>query len=518
MTTVSTTLKLPDAVQFNSVHRLLRMPALQCAVLVVLLVSASIIEATQLQSLGNATSWLHLQAGNWIIAHHAVPYSGILSQSSDLPWADPNWGLQVALAALSRVIGIRAIPVVVMVFRLLFALATFILAGGIAGGRRGNFWLAVLISLWAQMAVSSSSPPAASCSAILFSLEVYLLLRSRASGRPKLLYWIPFLILIWVNLDWRFVLGVIAFCLFCGASAIETSLQNRNGHLGPRGEPALLGWVAGLTCLASLVSPNSYHSYVTAWQSLFGASLLRNSLATASLTFREPQHYLLMALVMCAFLFLGRRHARDLFQVLLLAGSLSLGFALGSEVWITAVTSVAVMGEFVSRADAQAEPSLQISVTAFRLAVAMAAVVLLIAATRIPPSPESLLKVMANRLPVRACDFVRKNHLPEPIYNEMEWGGFLAWYLPEYPVAIDDRYELYGETRTGSYYEVTRGQAKSSSDPTLAAANTILLSTRDSIVWSPDMFPNREEIFRLSFPGSHEVYRDDLAVVLTKQQ
>jgi hypothetical protein len=514
MTTVSTTLKLPNAAQLSSIHRLLRIPALQCAALVVLLVSASIIEAVQLQSLGNAMSWLQLQVGNWIIAHRAVPHWGFLSQVSDLPWADPNWGLQLSLAVLFRFLGMRTVPFVVMVWRLLFALATFILAGG----RRSNFWLAILISLWAQLAVSSSSLPAALCSAILFSLELFLLLQSRASRQPKLLYWIPLLILVWVNLDWRFALGVVTFCLFCGAAAVNIYLQTRSWRFDSSDQPARLGWVAPLTGIASLLSPNSYHSYVTAWQNLFGAPVLKSALATASLTFREPQHYLLMGLAMCAFLLLGRQHARDLFLVVLLAASVSLGFALGSEAWVIAVSSVAVIGEFVLRMNVQPGWSTQISVTGFRLAVAVAAVVLLIAAMRIPSSPESLLRVMANRLPVRAGDFIRKNHLPGPIYNEMEWGGFLAWYLPEYPVAIDNRYELYGETITERFYAVTRSQVQPSSDATLTTSNTILLSVDDSIVRDPDMFPNREEIFRLSFPGFHEVYRDDLAVVLTKQQ
>ena len=513
MTTVSTTLKLPDAIQLNTTHRLLGMTALQCAVLVVLLVSGSLIEVSHLQSLSNATSWFQLQVGNWIIAHRAVPHSGIFSQSSDLPWADPNWGLQLALAAFFRVIGMRAIPVVVMALRLLFALATFILAGG----RRGNFWLAIPISLWAQIAVSGSSLPAALCSAVLFSLEVFLILRSRASGQPNLLYGIPFVILLCVNLDWRFVLGVIAFGLFCGASAIEHYLHKRNWHSGSK-NMAQLGLVAGLTFIASLLSPNSYHSYVTAWQHLFGASLLMNSLAKASSTFREPQHYLLMALAMCAFLLLGRKHGRDLFQVFLLTASLSLGFALGGEAWIIGVASVAVIGEFFSRENAQVGQTAKFSLSAFRLAVAMAVIVLVMAATRIPSSPEVLLKAMSDRLPVRASDFVRKNRLPGPIYNELEWGGFLAWYLPEYPVAIDHRYELYGETRTGIYYAVTKGLIESSFDPNLSAANTIVLNSSDSIIRNPEMFPNSEEVFRLAFPGFHQVYRDDLAVVMTKQQ
>jgi hypothetical protein len=242
-----------------------------------------------------------------------------------------------------------------------------------------------------------------------------------------------------------------------------------------------------------------------------------NSLAKASLTFREPQHYVLMALAMCAFLLSGRRHGRDFFQLSLLAASVGLGFALDDEGWIIAVTSVAAIGEFVRRKDAQAEPPAEISVTAFRLAVGISVIVLLIAAARIPSSPDLLLKVMAGRLPVRACDFVRENRLPGPIYNELEWGGFVAWYLPGYPVAMDDRYELYGEERTGTYNAVTKGLVKSSLDTTLIGANTIVLSISDGIVRNPEMFPDREEIFRLAFPGFHEVYRDDLAVVLTRR-
>jgi hypothetical protein len=517
MTTVSTTLKLPDAVQLSIVHRLLRIPAVQCAVLAVLLVSASVVEATQLQSLGNATSWLQLQVGNWIIAHRAVPHSGIMSQSSDLPWADPNWGLQLALAVFYRLVGVRVFPIGVMVFRMLFALAMFILAGG----RRGNFWLAVLISAWAQTALPSSCPPVALLSAILFALELALFLRSRASGQQQLLFWMPLLILVWANLDWHFVLGVIALFLFCGASAIEPFLQDKNWHFDsgdkPALPPAVLGLAAGATCVASLVSPSTYHSYVTAWQNLFGASTLDNSPIMKSLTFREPQHYLLMFLAMWAFLLLGRRQVRDLFLVLVLAADVSLGFALGTESWIAVVTSVAVIGELLSRTGVEADRSAHTSRTVFRVAVAMALVILISAAMRIPSSPGSLLNLTAKTLPVRACDAIRKNHLPQPIYNEMTWGGFLVWYLPDYPVAIDDRYELYGETKTKLYYDVTRGQAPPSSDPTLTAANTILVSPSNGIIKGADLFPHPEEMFRVTFPGFHEVYRDDLAVVLSRQ-
>jgi hypothetical protein len=502
----------------KSVRRFPQMQALQGAVLAVVLALPSVIESTRLESLGYANSWLQIQVGNWIIAHRAVPHFGIFSQSSNLPWADPNWGLQVALAILYRIVGMRALPVALMILRALFALAVFILAGG-----RGNFWRAVGITIWAQAAwVGSSFLPNILCSAILFAAEFVLLLRSRTPGRQKLLFWMPLLICVWANLDWHFVFGLVVFCLFCGARAIEPYLQKRNWHFGSPDRPALrgsqLGSAAAVTFIASLVSPSSYHSYVTAWQNLFGASPLENSLIMKSLTFREPQHYLLIFLAMWAFLLLGRRQASDLFLVLVLVADVSLGFALGTESWIAVVTSVAVIGELLSHTRMRADNSAQMSAPVFGAAVAMALFILIFAAMRIPSSPESLFNLAARTLPVRACDAIRKNHLPQPIYNEMTWGGFLVWYLPEYPVAIDDRYELYGETKTSHYYDITRGQAPPSSDPTLTAANTILVSTGNGIIKGADLFPNSEEMFRVTFPGFHEIYRDDLAVVLSRQQ
>ncbi len=505
--------------QVKSIRRFLQMQALQCAVLAVVLALPSLIESTRLESLGYANSWLQIQVGSWIIAHRAVPHFGIFSQFSDLPWADPNWGLQVALAILYRIAGMGALPIAVMMLRALFALAVFVLAGG-----RGKFWRAVVITVWAQVAWagSSSSLPNTLCSAILFAAELVLLLRSRTPGRQKLLFWMPPLICVWANLDWHFVIGLAAFFLFCGANAIEPYLQGRNWHFGSPDRRVLpgsqLGLAAAVTFIVSVNSPSSYHSYVTAWQNLFGTSPLEHSPIMKSLTFREPQHYLLMFLAMWAFLLLGRQHVRDLFLVLVLAADVSLGLALGADSWIAVVTSVAVIGELLSRTGVEANHSAQLSGAAFRAAVVMAALILIFAAMQIPSSPESLLNLAGKTLPVRACDAIRKNHLPGPIYNEMEWGGFLAWYLPEYPVAIDDRYELYGETTTKRYYDITRGQAPPSSDPTLMGANTILVSTGNGIIKGADLFPNPAEMFRATFPGFHEIYRDEFAVVLSRQQ
>ncbi len=498
-------------------RRLPGMPILQCAVLVALFVFASLYEAGHLQSLGNPTTWLHLRIGSWIVEHRSIPHFGISSRSSDSSWTDPNWGLQLASDVFYRMMGLRVFPLAVMVFRLFFALLTFVLAGG----RRGNFWPAVLISLGAQAALLTTSLPTSPYGAVLLALELLLLFRGRRSGEEKLLYWVPLLILVWANLDWRFVFGTALVLLFCGASAIEPILQKRKWHfsLGDRPvlPPSRLGMIAAGTCIASLITPYSYHLYLTAWQNLFGFSQRANLSAMRSLNFRGPLHYLLMLLAMFAALVLGRRQLRDLFPLLLFVASCGLGFAFGREAWVVVVASVAVIGDFFWSADSQPEKLGQASGMVFWAAAGLAAIVIIAATASIPSDPASLMNVASKKLPVRACDFIRRNHLPGPIYNEMDWGDFIAWYLPEYPVSIDDRYELYGEEKTGLYYGVTRAKVIPSTDPDFATANTLLLSTRCGLVSGVEMFPNAQEVFRLTYPGLHEVYRDEFAVVMSRQ-
>jgi hypothetical protein len=236
-----------------------------------------------------------------------------------------------------------------------------------------------------------------------------------------------------------------------------------------------------------------------------------------SMNFHSPEHYLLVLLAMFAFFALGRRHAKDLFKLLLLAVSVSIGFAYQREAWTIVVASVAIVGDvfFPTKGSSGGNPSHSPQWSLWP-AAAIVLIVFGLSVSHIPSRMETLLDVIAQKLPVRACDFIRQNHLPAPIFNELSWGDFLIWYLPEYPVSIDDRNELYGEENVTLYDQVTTAKLRSSQDPAFASASTILLATGNGLLLAPQMFPNPEVVFRAAFPGFKVVYRDDLAVVLSK--
>jgi hypothetical protein len=255
-----------------------------------------------------------------------------------------------------------------------------------------------------------------------------------------------------------------------------------------------------------------------AWQNWFGEVELALTPELKSMNFRTPGHYVLMLLAMFAFFAVGRQQAKDLFKAMLLAVGASIGFAFQREAWVIAVVSVAILGDVFFPAGGRPDELPHSPKPALWVVAAIVLIVLAVSASRIPSSTETLLEVTAQKLPVRACDFIRQNHLPAPIFNELSWGGFLTWYLPDYPVSVDDRHELYGEESLKSYYQVATGRRLSSGYSALSSAHTFILSTENGLVRIPQMYPNPKAVFEEAFPGFHEIYHDDLAVVWSNQK
>ncbi len=126
--------------------------------------------------------------------------------------------------------------------------------------------------------------------------------------------------------------------------------------------------------------------------------------------------------------------------------------------------------------------------------------------SRIPSSREALLTRVGRSLPVRACDYIRENHLPGPLFNAYEWGSFLTWYLPEHAVVIDARNDLYGDEINLRYFKLTHAEIPLSRDVNFVYARMIFLQRTSPMAVALSAAPK----FKV-------VYQDDLATVLVPQ-
>jgi hypothetical protein len=80
--------------------------------------------------------------------------------------------------------------------------------------------------------------------------------------------------------------------------------------------------------------------------------------------------------------------------------------------------------------------------------------------------------------PVQASAFVREHRPPGPLFNDFDWGGYLIWAVPEYPVSIDGRTNLYGNDRVLRNFHTLIGEGDWENDPDLRTAHLVILPAK----------------------------------------
>ena len=476
--------------------------------------TAAAFEAKNLSSLSylsNGDVWWHLRTGIWMLQTHILPHNGLFSQSAELHWQSSSWLYDLLVASAFRMLGLLAIPLLLMAFKLLLALVTFFVAGGL----RGRFWPAVLLSAVSQYILGSVPLGPGYGSILFFGIELFLLIEVRHTVNERFLFWLPPLFLLWANLDVQFVYGILLFVLFLIAFFLRT-LQPRTGAGDTQlewaaGSSANVGIVAMLCGIATLITPYTYHFYGVFFTSVTsGANRYLSNFHAPG--FRQPQDYILLLLTMAAYLALGMRRSRDPFQIGLMIGCSLLSFYAQRNSWLVALAAIAVIGEAmrehgirdttsIADANTQYKRSRQL-LSAGGLSIG---ILLMVAAVTIPRGNEALLAKAGESYPVAACNYIREHRLPQPLFNSYPWGGFLTWYLPEYPVAIDSRAGLYDDDFIAQYFKVMNADSPYQSYPAMAQAGTLLLE-RKSVMGQA----------LSSVPAFRVAYSDSVAVVLTK--
>lgn len=466
---------------------------LRIVTMVLLFATAGVLEArnlTSLSTLANADIWWHLRTGLWILQNHALPHAGLFSQSPNSPWIATSWTYDLKLAIFYKLFGLAAIPIFSISFKVGLAIVTFLLAGG----RRGNFWAALIVSAIAQY-ILAAAPATPRCGSILFfGVELLLLLESRRCASLRLLFWLPPLFLVWANLDPYFVYGLALLLLFLAAVLVENVLHSGAPHppLAPNPDavnlaPTNLAMIAAASAIATIITPYFYRPWRVFFSTVFSAAnpYLPDYRAPG---FRQPQDYLLLLFVMSAFLALGMRRSRDPFLIALLAASAALSFHSQRDLWMVVLAASAVLGQNINRHDSvilsagiagRSSAITESKGPYFRHIFVAAALAIFIvgmsAAILIPHGPEALLAKVSQNYPVAAADYIREHRLPQPLFNAFEWGGFLTWYLPKYPVAIDGRIDLYGDDFIVACSRVMSVEARYTDFPAMANAATIIL-------------------------------------------
>ena len=315
--------------------------------LTVLFGAAAVYEAIHVSAILASGVWVHLQTGLWILQNHAFPHTGLFSQYSNLPWHDASWSFDVLLGLMYRAFGLRAIPFLLMLLKVALAATTFLLVR--AG--RADFWTAVALSAAAQYVIYGLQPLPYVFSILFFAVELILLLRSRQTGSMDL-YRLPLLFLLWANVDIQFVLGLTLLLLYLIALGIEELIRGADkpwvSDAVRRVDLKRAGVMALLSLLMTFATPYTINLLPNSFSSLYSHATFEYFAEMSAMTFRHPQEFVLMLLVMAGFLSLGRRRSLDVFSLLVLMAGTAIAFRLQRDGWLAVLPAIAIIPAWIA--------------------------------------------------------------------------------------------------------------------------------------------------------------------------
>jgi hypothetical protein len=415
--------------------------------------------------------WWHLRTGRWIVEHGTVPtVDWFSSVGMGKPWVAYSWLFELLVYGLYQAFGLVGLVFYTAVFTLMVVLALHALV------RRfePRFPVAIaLTGLGSCALLPLVSPRPWLLTILFFVIEIDILFTARQFRDTRRLWLLPLLFALWANVHIQFIYGLFVLGLATAEPLIDRLLRRSTGVDGVLALPlSRMLYVTTACTVATLATPYHVHLYRTVFECIAQTGPLYYISEMQALGFRSPWDWCALAAVLGAVFSLGWRRQLRPFPLLLLAAGCFLSFRAGRDVWFVVVTAVAI----IAPAHTTAVATERFRLTKFRgfLVAVGIIVVCVVVSHRRDISERSLEVKLAQIYPVAAAAVVEERGYTGPLYNHFNWGGYLIWRLPNLPVAIDGRANLYGDERIKRGIETWHGQRRWASDPELATARLVI--------------------------------------------
>jgi hypothetical protein len=410
--------------------------------------------------------WWHLRTGQWIVETGHVPHSDPFSFTrAGAAWVSHEWLSEVVFYELWKDGGAAAL----IVFSAIITTAGFMLLylRCLLEGVNAH-WAAAMTAFGALASAPSWGVRPQMFTFTLASLLLWLLESAKNSGknsaektnRPRLLFWIPPLFLLWLNLHAGFALGPALLLAYGTGLMIESAVGSTPWT---QTRPMLLRVLLLLVACLALVplNPSGAHLYrypfdtlrssgmrslIGEWHSPdFHAGMYRPFLLlwllllTALASSRSrPKARVIVPLILVSFAALDAVRHIPIF-VLLAIPVIAAALPAVSHVSKSAGRGVPMSSRF--------QPFFNGAVV---ILIAVFALVKWGSLARNQDARE------ADKFPQEAVAFLRAGNRPNPrsqpqrLFVYYDWGGYAIWNLyPEYRVFADGRADLYGADLKG---------------------------------------------------------------------
>ncbi|HXY77894.1 MAG TPA: hypothetical protein VEH47_03725 [Candidatus Acidoferrales bacterium] len=510
-------------------------------VLFIALLTTLLFTPLSVRLLGDAGIGWHVRTGQQILTVHAVPRVDPFSTQIQKPWIAWEWLYDVIVGLLESSAGLNGVVwFTAVVIATVFAWALRLLI--VRGVHVLIAVLLVLVAMSASMIHFLARPHVLSW---LFTLAWFWILQSTEreslSGNSKLLgklLWaLPLLMLVWVNVHGGFVVGFVLLGIFwLGAlwdwmRARETRIEDVLARIAAGKRVKTLAGAGLLSLTASLANPYEWKLHMHVYSYLSDRFLMNHIEEFRSPDFHGVAQECFLALLLIALATVAVRDRQlRISELLTMLFAVYAGLYASRNIPISSLLVVIIVGPLLSlpglgKKFFQRMAAVESGLRGHLWPIAATVATLMIAIHGGRAGSALLMNAHFDpqRMPVAAVDFLRDQEAPALAAGDVRaarlpqcrphsavlspdyWGGYLIYRLyPDNKVVIDDRHDFYDEWFLTDYLtmvhvepgwgEFLRWRGACLVLPRKAALTQILTETP---AWEP-------------------VYKDDVAVVFVR--
>ncbi|MBZ5572698.1 MAG: hypothetical protein LAO09_12575 [Acidobacteriia bacterium] len=441
--------------------------------------------------------WWHLRTGQLILQNHTVFHSDPYSFTKfGQPWVDHEWLSQLVIFSLYRVAGWGGL---VAAFGAITA-AAFLTAFLRCPGRP---YVAGLITVWGALASVPCWGVRPQVLTLLLA-SVFLLILDRSYARPNLLWCTPPLLLLWVNLHAGYALGIALLVLFLVGDALDLAFGYRDSsHSNARFRRLALVLTA---CIAVIpLNPYGTRMYWYPLETLHSRAMQVYIGEWLSPDFHQHRYLptLFMMLLTLVLPALSPRRLRPR-ELLLLTAATYMALRSVRHIPIYMLVAIPILSGMVQAMLEKAGKAglfgagsrpLPTPKLIFNLLLLIGLTVFTVARLRSVIGGQA--KTEIREFPSAAVNYLAANRPPGPLLNHYNWGGYFIWKLhPDYPVYIDGRADVYGDSFLDGFASSYYLKDKSWRDPLAAwGVRTVVLPPDAPLVIALKTMPDWQTVF-----------------------
>lgn len=415
--------------------------------------------------------WWHLRAGEYFLDEGSILQEDIFSFSkAGERWVNHSWGGQVVMALAYRATGgdgqLDDSGVIgLALYTTLFSTAGMWVVYQMCEGN--GYSKAFVMVLGATTAAVFWSPRPQMISFFFSTLALWILHQYKRKVRENAIWWLIPLMAVWVNFHAGFAIG---FILLLGFMAGEAA-----GNLFDPQHPQRVGWrrlgkvgIVGIFALLALaLNPYGLRMVAYPFDTLGLQTLNLFIQEWLSPNFKNPQTWTFILMLLSILGLASQTKSRmEWSDLSLVMGTAMLSLFAARNIAVFAIVATPILSrqvmDFLEERQWRLPPPSELTPKKVALNWLLLSIVAfgVLAQLATTLSPTNVQDVQEELLPIKALDYLQANPPQGHLFNHYNWGGLVIFTMPDTPVLVDGRTDLYGDDFLKDYFNTLLGASE----------------------------------------------------------